>query len=300
MMSQIQDARLRRRIKGVVFCIGVVLILGIPSCRIEQIERLALEPIRLNTLPPRPKDAITGSEFARRTAWLSVAQQQREALKELRSGNIPEFLRDLKPVHLSHTFSGGETITAIIWVMPDYLAIGPDEDFLRIPLTYPSATAIANEFGCILPTRKMVDTIYEQSAIHLEPQPLPPGRQMRTSAYYLRHQQKIDAQYAHYPLGDLVSGHKKDVVLTNLLHRNRNRIAIYGWHQLNGEPIQPLSIVHGAKYADYSHGIRLVYQTVWIDGANQSIFEILQDPVLAPVLTYEGVIADPRSLMQQK
>jgi hypothetical protein len=191
-------------------------------------------------------------------------------------------------------------MTAIIWVMPDYLAIGSDEDFLRIPLAYPSAATFAKEFGFVLPTKKMVDAIYEQSAFHLKPQPMPPGPQMRSNRYFLKHQQKIEAQRTQYPLGELISGHKKDVVLTNLLHRRPGRIAIYGWHRQNGEPIQPLSIVHGAWYADYSHGIRLVINQVWINGEMLPILDVLNDPVLAPLLTYEGVIADPRRLLSLK
>ncbi len=62
------------------------------------------------------------------------------------------------------------------------------------------------------------------------------------------------------------AGHKKDVVITNRLTREQGRIAIYGWHQPTGIPIQPLSTVHGAGYADYSHGIRLVSDVVLIDG----------------------------------
>jgi hypothetical protein len=228
---------------------------------------------------------------------MSEAERQQAALAELQRGNIPEFLRNFRPVRLSCTLANGETVTAIIWVMPDYLAIGSDDDFLRIPLTYPTATAIATAFGTILPTRKMVDVIYEQSAFHLKPQPLPPGPKMRSNAYFVKHQQKIEAQCIDFPLGEVLSGHKKDVVLTNLLHKRPNRIAIYGWHRLNGEPIQPLSTVHGAHYADYSHGIRLVSQSIWINGEPCSIFDVLQDPVLAPLLAYEGVISKPHDLM---
>jgi hypothetical protein len=86
-------------------------------------------------------------------------------------------------------------------------------------------------------------------------------------------------------------------VLTNLLRSKPGRIAIYGWHRQKGDPIQPLSIVHGAWYADYSHGIRLVSDQVWINGEFLSIFDVLSDPVLAPLLTYEGIIPDPRSLL---
>jgi hypothetical protein len=43
-------------------------------------------------------------------------------------------------------------------------------------------------------------------------------------------------------------------------------VAIYGWHRSNGDPIQPLSTVHGEYYADYSHGIRLVSRTAYVNG----------------------------------
>jgi hypothetical protein len=256
----------------------------------------------LKAIPPRPDDAITGSEFARLTAGMPGEERQNAALKELRRGNIPDFLKKLKPIQMSYTPPNGEEMSGTIWVMPDYLAIGSAEDFLRIPLTYSSAIAIANDFGFILPTRKIVDAIYQQSTCHLEPEALPPGSKMRSSEYYLRHRQMIRAQRrrAGCDLGELTSGHKKDVVITNLLNKKSGRIAIYGWHRQNGEPIQPLSTVHEAEYADYSHGLRLVSQTLWINGQPRSIFDVLQDPALAPLLTYEGEILKPRSLMGQK
>ena len=37
-----------------------------------------------------------------------------------------------------------------------------------------------------------------------------------------------------------------------------NRVAIYGWHYLNGQPIQPTYAGHVDWYIDYSHGIRPV------------------------------------------
>ena len=36
--------------------------------------------------------------------------------------------------------------------------------------------------------------------------------------------------------GTLVSGHKKDVVISPRLTTNPEKLAIYGWHQLNGVP----------------------------------------------------------------
>ena len=64
---------------------------------------------------------------------------------------------------------------------------------------------------------------------------------MRSSDYYLHHQRLIEEQLAGHPRGELVAGHKKDLVLTNRLWWRRDRVAIYGWHQGRGQPIQPLS-----------------------------------------------------------
>jgi hypothetical protein len=220
-------------------------------------------------------------------------------MAELRGGNLPDFLRDFKPVRLSATTGAGETVAATIFVMPDYLAIGSDADFLYIPMGLGTAIAIAAGFGCILPTPKMVDAIYEQAACRLQPQPLPPGPQMRSTAYYCRHSEMIRRQSLALglPLGSVVSGHKKDLVLTNRLCPSDGRVAIYGWHRGPGSPIQPLSTVHGAPYADYSHGVRLVSTIALIDGKCGSIFDVLEDPRLSPVLSDEGPILNGRQLM---
>ena len=280
-------------LKNSIFFICLLLDLSSQTALANQnIDKCSGVTRRTETIPSRNKNAISGSEFARRTSGMTGAERQQAALAELRHGNIPEFLRNLKPVRMYYTPAGKAKINAVIWVMPDYLAIGSEEDFLRIPLDYETAITIVNEWGFTLPTRKIVDEIYKQSTCHLEPSPLPPGPNMRSSEYYLKHRSKIKTQRKNEgcALGELVSGHKKDVVITNLLNNKPGRIAIYGWHRKNGEPIQPLSTIHGKRYADYSHGIRLVYKTVWINEEPGSIFDVLQNKDLAPLLTYEGVI----------
>jgi hypothetical protein len=256
----------------------------------------------LQNIPKRPHDTITGTQFGQETTGMTGGERQNRALDELLRGNVPDFLRTLKPVHLSCKSPEGEMITALMWVAPDYLAIGSDADFLRIPLSYPSALAAAQAFNCILPTRKMVDAIHEQATCHLKPAPMPPGAKMRSSEYYLEHRGIIRSQRQEVGciLGELVAGHKKDIVLTNRLNKKPGRIAIYGWHQKSGEPIQPLSTVHRKRYADYSHGVRLIYKTVWINGKACSILQALQDPRLAPVFAYEGPIAGLEEMLRLK
>ena len=239
-------------------------------------------------IPSRPHGALTGSRFADTVERLDAVERERAILREIGEGNIPSFLRSLAPVEL--TDRAGTSTT--IFVMPDYLAIGSDDDYLRIPMNLATATALADEFGFLLPTRKMVNAIYEQSGHHFVPEPLPAGPRMTSTDYYRTHNALIEKQARADGVapGTLVSGHKKDVVLTNLLTRTPGRIAIYGWQRQNGVPIQPLSTVHGACYEDYSHGIRLVADTAWEGGEWRPLRDLLHDASIAPTLSDEGVI----------
>jgi len=242
-------------------------------------------------IPQRSPRARSGSRVADALAGLDTGERERVILREILDGNMPSFLRRLAPVELSDRAAGG-TVSATIFVTPDYLAIGSDDDFLRIPMNLATATTIADEFGFVLPTRKMVNAIYEQSGHHFVPEPLPAGSRMTSTDYYRAHNGLIEkqARAAAVSPGTLVSGHKKDVVLTNLLTRTGRRLAIYGWHRPTGVPIQPLSTVHGACYADYSHGVRLVADMAWQGGKLRPVRDILRNASLASALSDEGVI----------
>lgn len=243
-------------------------------------------------IPERSSHTLTGSQFVELVSQEEGVQREQVIKEQLLSGNIPKFLRKLRPVTLQHRNRCGQLVNAVIFVMSDYLAIGSEDDFIRIPMDFYTASTVANKFGFILPTRKMVDAIYKQSQNHLTPLPLPPGPQMRSTCYYQDHNKKIMQQRCALGigLGELLSGHKKDVVITNRLKQKPGRIAIYGWHRSDGNPIQPLSTVHGAGYADYSHGIRLVSDKALVDGELRSVYDILKDPEMASLLSDEGPI----------
>ena len=259
-------------------------------------------PRTLVRIPPRPGSALSGSSFAAATAGATGSQRQARTVEELLSGNVPGFLRTLVPVGLWASASARRTAPtrpdAWIWVLPDYLALGTDDDFLRVPLTLPAALQIAGAWDMYLPTRKMVDAVYRQAEVRLDPRPVQPGPKMRSSEYYLRQHQLIEAARKHKPLGALTAGHKKDVVLTKRLARQADRIAIYGWHRGEGKPIQTLSLVHGARYADYSHGVRLVDSACLCHGTERRLDAMLIDPAEAPIFSFEGEM--PRSLIRRR
>jgi hypothetical protein len=100
------------------------------------------------------------------------------------------------------------------------------------------------------------------------------------------------AQIPAHPLGELVAGDKKDIVIspliyTNLHSRASTPVVIYGWHQADGKAIQPIYNGHAQTWADYSHGIRLVQQATMLDGKPTTISAILTDTNLAALLSDE-------------
>lgn len=253
-------------------------------------------------LPAHATLAPSGSEVMARLVKLRGTKRDAEVLAQVLSGNLPAFLRQLTPVDFTGKRANGEEVHVTICVTPEYLAVGNNRDFVRVPMGLAAAARIANETGFLLPTPKMVDGIFRQARVRLAPRPMKPTAQMESTAYLLEHNRTLDAQRAEVgeQLTELTAGQKKDIVLTNRLRSKPGRVAIYGWHRPNGKPIQPLSTVHGAAYADYSHGVRLVSRRAFVDGIEWDLAEIIQDRELAGLVSSEGPIADPERLLAKQ
>ena len=250
-------------------------------------------------IPERISNALAGSELMSQLRKVGGTNRDAVVVGQVLAGNVPDFLRELAPVNFRGTDTNGTTVEVTLCVTPEYLAVGDDRDFVRVPLGLAAAARIANETGFLLPTPKIVDEIYRQASVRLAPRPMKPTSQMVSTAYFVEHDRTVDAQRAQAGrrLTELAAGQKKDVVLTNRLLRKPGRVAIYGWHQPNGKPIQPLSTVHGAGYADYSHGVRLVSRTAFVNGKPRDLAEIIGDRNLAPLVSSEGPILDSERLL---
>ncbi len=239
-------------------------------------------------LSARPADAPTGSQFLRQIE--SRARDDREAavLKELLAGNVPEFLRVLKPIEVEGTDSQGKKHSATYFITADYLAVGTNDDFFRIPMTPTTATKLAAAVDATLITAKISDDIFRYAELRLEPKPLTKERDAAKTFY--EHHQIIEEQRSGKSRSLLTAGIKKDVVLTNRLTEKPHRVAIYGWHYPNGKPIQPLYVGHVDWYVDYSHGIRLMSQHMIVDGQPRRVEDVLKDKELSVLLSNEGPI----------
>jgi hypothetical protein len=249
-------------------------------------------PRLADAIPRRPRDAAGGSAVMARLGNGSGSGRDDAIVAEAVRGNVPDHLRALQPVRFSGNVGGRQT-EIVLCVTPDYVAVGSDGDHVRVPLGLPAALRLADAFDMMLPTTRMVDAIYAQADLRLSPRPMTPGPQMSSTDYFLRHDATLDAQFAQAGgrHGLLVAGHKKDLVIANRLSSNRGRVAIYGWHRGNGDPIQPLSTVHGEYYADYSHGIRLVSRTAYVNGRPVDLRTLLTDGTYAGLLNSDGPLS---------
>jgi hypothetical protein len=242
-------------------------------------------PTRHLDLPDRKSDAVSGTAFYKSVFAVSRTEREASAKKEILEGNVPAFLRKMVMIHTSITTPEGKKITARYFVLPDYLSIGSDGDFARIPLTPMTAQAIADSLHCFLPTSKMVDDIYKAARVKLEPVPMYAFRDSAVTMY--QHNLIIEGQ--RKLRRGLIAGIKKDVVITEKMARDPkpHRVAIYGWQKTDGRPIQPLYTGHVDWYVDYSHGTRLVYRTIYVNRKPMDYIDVLKDTTLRRLLCNE-------------
>ena len=274
----------------------MILLLALsPSLFATAIDLFSNGRVSTSLVPDRHYVAPTGSEFQSIIRNMEGEEREEAILDQVLRGNIPSFLREMVPIKFSKRIAGKD-YAATIYVASDYLSIGNDDDYFRAPLNLHSARIVADEFNVLLPTRTIVKLIHKSAIAKLKPTPLPPGSSMTSTEYFVSHNALIDTQLSEKGIepGQLVAGHKKDVVISTKLNHNPQAIAIYGWHRPNGSIIQPLSVVHGAEYADYSHGIRMVSNIVEINGQEYSLKEVLKHPSMSYIFSDEGPVSiDP-------
>lgn len=199
--------------------------------------------------PATPQEPPTGGQVAPpRTSGLLAALAALLARffgSKVRQGDPKT--RGLVPV------SHGERT---IWVDPDFHVEGG----IRMPVNLTNALAIAEERSreegrkMQLPTRGMVDSIHAAADVRLVMPVRSHDRQ--ALATYRSTSEEIDR--ALDGRTGLISGHKKEILRPR--SSTDNRLTIYGGMKRDGTFWQSNpSRVHSAEYADYSSGLRLIY-----------------------------------------
>lgn len=259
-------------------------------------------PVQAQTLnlPPRATNALAGSEFINVILTISQTARENWILDQVSRGNIPSWQRALVPITINQTISGvPHSLT--YYVSPDYLAIGSDSDYFLEPMTPILAQRIANLLNCTLPTRLMVNQIWTNSSVKMTADTFSPSIYNIDSVpvFVLENTAVMSQRDTFSPaLGALVSGDKKDIVISTLIYNDLtagvpNPVVIYGWIQPDGDYIQEEYNGHSESYMDYSHGVRLVQMAVILDGATNTVTNILSDPVLWQLLGDEGQLTKP-------
>ncbi len=236
---------------------------------------------------PERSSSLSGIDFYHQAFAMKWAGRDSFAIKEIMAGNVPSFLKKFVAVNVSIIDSiTRKTIKATYYVSPDYLSIGTDADWARINITPNAAQKIADSFHCFLPTRKMVDDIYQAAKVKLEPVPMYAFRDSTPTMW--QHHLIVEGQ--RKGRNGLIAGIQKDVVISGKILRDGrpDRVAIYGWHKLDGKPIQPLYTGHINWWVDYSQGIRLVYQKIKVEARPNG------SSGRSKWMDYKDVLKDPR------
>lgn len=260
-------------------------------------------------IPEKPENALGGREFISLLGDLVDQEREEKIFQEIANGNIPEFLRKFKTIEVTSTDQYGVVHRGEYRVMPDVLAIGSNDNFVRIPITPITARKIADIFGCILPTRKIVDDVHENasSRIPMVTAPSiakrlgipwdpdrPDSEYMISNLFYEIHNELTEERRKEYghKLGELISGIKKELIITKKLltaEQGREKLAFHGGLKPGGGFWQSgADIAHTATYVDYSHGVRLVARMTKVDGKEMDIVDVLKDSVLCKLVSDEG------------
>lgn len=207
---------------------------------------------------------------------------------------------------LERRFSDGKIHSCTVYVAADALALGDDDDFVRVNLRQPTAQRIADDMMAMLPTTRISDHAWQQADVRLSPHSQRADSRMAFTERMVDHHDAIEAE--RQGRRGLVRTVGKEFVITNLLAGKPERCAIFGWHTPLGRSrspgglpvVQPLTVnKHWAGFTDYSQTVCLVARmclvydvtsagTEWNRYHWRDLAEVLTHPTDAWLVSDEG------------
>jgi hypothetical protein len=126
------------------------------------------------------------------------------------------------------------------------------------PVSRDEVEELCARFGAEVPTTRLVDAIWRQADLRLDPwkftrSPFTPANAQSPEAF-ADQKDRITRALAGRRF-EIVVGPWKDFARRS---RESARVDLYGWHQLDGHPIQPWGTSHNGRHRDYSQGFRPV------------------------------------------
>ncbi|HEX5100228.1 MAG TPA: hypothetical protein VFV94_12040, partial [Polyangiaceae bacterium] len=157
---------------------------------------------------------------------------------------------------------------------------------VRIDVTADGAQRIADLLGTVLPTPRIVQLIWEQATVRIDPCTLPADEKMATTARMIEHSECVDDQLGGRK--GLVANEGKHWVLTNRVAGNGKLAANYGWFVKGRPPIQTVGTHHDTGHTDYSQIMRLVKPKLRVDGREVDLQRVGRSPELWGLVSDEG------------
>lgn len=228
---------------------------------------------------------------------LSESQRNNTILTALLGGALPAYLRRYVPVRVS---GGGHTGT--VFVSPDWVGFGDPEGQrrYRVALPAPMAQRVADAYGAVLPTPKIVRAIHQQGQTRVPMHGMRTwsqqhGVSMNSTATWDEFNRQFEQ--ARAGRGGLVTDGAKDIVVSYAQSRHPDKLAIVGgWTSSdpNADPVQGYQLPHAKNYGDYSQLLRLVGATMNVDGmGSRPVADVLADPVLFRLLLDDQEFTTP-------
>jgi hypothetical protein len=272
-------------------------------------------------IPERPAGAKGGQELLREWGLnrnMNAFQDQLadNIIREIERGNVPDSCRNMHTI----TMQGEDGTKISFRTSAGYLAVGSNQDHVRVPLSGYMAKRIADHFGWTLPTAGMAaatdraadlqlriggETHNDYDLAHMADLEYARKHNQRAQKSLQRHLNQINkraAEQGQPPLTAndlsrlLIRGEKKNIFIGQ--RSDQGGIGIGGLLDTNGNPIQPYQYPHSKEtgpngetgyHGDYSQSIAIQAPKVTIvtpDGKSHSVhlYKALRDPKYAKIL----------------
>lgn len=188
---------------------------------------------------------------------------------------------------------------ATIPVMRDVLAVGAEDDFVRVSVNYSTAQRIAELLNAQLLTPHVADLIYDHADVRIQPQvqawwqdnSMSRVDRMREYDGIVRRALGAVGATSDARLANL----GKHWVMTKLLLEpvHAGRAANYGWHKgptSAAGVLQPLETGHDLVWVDYSQMVQLMGQVMTVDGESMRTADVMMSTELFGLVSSDPIV----------
>ena len=242
---------------------------------------------------------MNGTDILRRLPLTAGPAREEAILEAVKRGDVAISFVDVT----SH--AGGHDAT--FSVSADALRLGTADDSFRVNATARTMQQIADALGCVLPTSRICDLIWEQAPVKLSPcthGDVHDATRVST-ALMAKYHAEVEAKLAgrtglienvgkHWVLSNKIVGktiHGIQAAANYGLYSDVGRFPSGASRDGLYRVDQPLATDHYIDYTDYSQVIRLVQRRCTVDGQDADLIDVLGDAELAALASDEGPLA---------